>query len=324
MSFVHDDPEFDALLRIVATKRKLSPGLVEKDYWVTHVLWALHATGFEIWFKGGTSLSKGFGLIERFSEDLDLKIEPGNVTSLAAVTDWKRESTTAIAARKAYFESLVQAVAIPGAVATLDPELVDKHWRGANIKVSYPGKHLTDLDQMLKPFVLLEVGSARVTPSVPCDMSSFVHDELAAQDQLSAFDDNRPRQVRCVHPLVTLLEKLDALGRRASKEGSDPASFVRHYEDAARIIDREASLPPLTEYTGPGELAEDLLREKQMLPLPGVDHPAFALPPGARTDAIRSAFDAIGPMFWGTRRTLENCTQGIRGWLWRVGVEAAK
>ena len=59
MSFVHDDPEFDALLQIVAAKRRLGVALVEKDYWVTHTLWALHAQGFEVWFKGGTSLSKG-------------------------------------------------------------------------------------------------------------------------------------------------------------------------------------------------------------------------------------------------------------------------
>jgi predicted nucleotidyltransferase component of viral defense system len=59
MSFVHDDPEFDSLLRIVAEKRRLGVGLVEKDYWVTHRLWSLHAQGFEVWFKGGTSLSRG-------------------------------------------------------------------------------------------------------------------------------------------------------------------------------------------------------------------------------------------------------------------------
>jgi predicted nucleotidyltransferase component of viral defense system len=38
-------------------------------------LWALHTQGLEVWFKGGTSLSKGVGLIERFSEDIDLKRE---------------------------------------------------------------------------------------------------------------------------------------------------------------------------------------------------------------------------------------------------------
>lgn len=91
MRFVHDDPDFDGLLQIVADNRELDVALVEKDYWVTHTLWALQAQGFDVWFKGGTSLSKGFGLIERFSEDLDLKLEPGTVTTLRSVTNWKSE-----------------------------------------------------------------------------------------------------------------------------------------------------------------------------------------------------------------------------------------
>lgn len=59
MSLSHEDPDFDGLLRLVAQKRRLSVALVEKDYWVTHTLWALHQLGLDIWFKGGTSLSKG-------------------------------------------------------------------------------------------------------------------------------------------------------------------------------------------------------------------------------------------------------------------------
>jgi hypothetical protein len=53
-------------------------------------LWALHETKLAIWFKGGTSLSKGFGIIERFSEDLDLMIERGGVTTLPEVANWAR------------------------------------------------------------------------------------------------------------------------------------------------------------------------------------------------------------------------------------------
>lgn len=37
---------------------KATLALIEKDYWVTHALWALHQTGLDIWCKGGTSLSK--------------------------------------------------------------------------------------------------------------------------------------------------------------------------------------------------------------------------------------------------------------------------
>jgi len=43
--------------------------------------------------QGRYSLSKGFALIERFSEDLDLKIEAGSVTALPGVSTWKSEGT---------------------------------------------------------------------------------------------------------------------------------------------------------------------------------------------------------------------------------------
>ncbi len=72
MSFVHEHADFQQLLGIVARETGIAAVLVEKDYWVTHILWGLHETGLDIWFKGGTSLSKGFGLIQRLSEDLDL------------------------------------------------------------------------------------------------------------------------------------------------------------------------------------------------------------------------------------------------------------
>lgn len=88
----HDHPEFGALLSIVSARRGVAAALVEKDYWVTHTLWALEEAGLRIRFKGGTSLSKGFGLIERFSEDLDVKIKaPG----LPRVRSWTSEGVRA-------------------------------------------------------------------------------------------------------------------------------------------------------------------------------------------------------------------------------------
>jgi len=52
--------------------------VIEKDWWVTITLKALFQTECKdsLIFKGGTSLSKGWGLIERFSEDIDLAISP--------------------------------------------------------------------------------------------------------------------------------------------------------------------------------------------------------------------------------------------------------
>lgn len=59
-------------------KRGLSPRSVEKDFWVCLMLrelFTLQEYGQHLTFKGGTSLSKAWRLIDRFSEDIDLTIE---------------------------------------------------------------------------------------------------------------------------------------------------------------------------------------------------------------------------------------------------------
>jgi hypothetical protein len=106
MNFVHDEPGFASLLTQVADQIRIAPALVEKDYWITHALWALHETGLDLWFKGGTSLSKGFGLIERFSEDLDLMVERGRVTALPDVSSWSSLNKGPVAQRQAYDRAL--------------------------------------------------------------------------------------------------------------------------------------------------------------------------------------------------------------------------
>jgi predicted nucleotidyltransferase component of viral defense system len=74
--FLHNHPDFPALIRIVAGKMAIDPALVEKDYWIMHCLFGLQTLGMAFELKGGTSLSKGFELIHRFSEDIDIRIEP--------------------------------------------------------------------------------------------------------------------------------------------------------------------------------------------------------------------------------------------------------
>lgn len=315
MNLVHDDPEFDALIRIVARKRDLSIALVEKDYWVTHVLWAMHAQGFDIWFKGGTSLSKGFGLIQRFSEDLDLKLDPGTVDGILSVSDWRRTGARVTEERRAYFEWLVANLRMEGVSVHMDRSRADRHWRGAEIQVRYPGRHMARLGADMKPFVLLEVGSARVVPFVPCDLTSFVHEELEAQGQTTGYRDNRPRGVRCVHPLVTLLEKLDALGRRAHRAESEPAVYVRHYEDAARIAEAFERLPPLPDDHDVRRLADEMEEKGQLHHMPSADDHAFSPEGLAHAADIEQAYTRIGPMYWGPRLTLGEAGATIREWI---------
>src|SRR5271154_2975068 len=61
-----------------AVQRNVSPVVLEKDFWVCWLLGILFESEFagSLVFKGGTSLSKVFGVIERFSEDIDLSLSP--------------------------------------------------------------------------------------------------------------------------------------------------------------------------------------------------------------------------------------------------------
>ncbi len=65
-----------AMVQQVAIARQIDEAAAEKDWWVTAVLYAVFHTsvGRHLLFKGGTSLSKGWGFINRFSEDIDLAL----------------------------------------------------------------------------------------------------------------------------------------------------------------------------------------------------------------------------------------------------------
>jgi Nucleotidyl transferase AbiEii toxin, Type IV TA system len=79
------------LLQESAGRMGLVPVIVEKDFWVCWTLgqvFALPAVAPHVVFKGGTSLSKVFGVIQRFSEDIDLAVAPGALgTTEAALND---------------------------------------------------------------------------------------------------------------------------------------------------------------------------------------------------------------------------------------------
>jgi predicted nucleotidyltransferase component of viral defense system len=63
------------LLRVAEDKLGLSDTIIEKDLWLCWLLEELFTLPLKMAFKGGTSFSKMFGLINRFSEDVDITID---------------------------------------------------------------------------------------------------------------------------------------------------------------------------------------------------------------------------------------------------------
>jgi hypothetical protein len=190
MSFVHRLLDFPSLLMAVARETGVETALVEKDYWATHALWALHETGLDIWFKGGTSLSKGFGIIERFSEDLDLMVERGHVATLPEVGSWTSLNKGPVAERHAFYRALAEAFAIPAVPVEPDPTRPDRYGRGADYLGRYPGAFVASLLGAMRPSVRFEVDRARVVPFVARPVTSFVPDHLDRLGMLGEFTDN--------------------------------------------------------------------------------------------------------------------------------------
>ena len=82
--------------------------LVEKDYWIMHCLWGLQAQGFQFELKGGTSLSKGFGVIHRFSEDIDIRTEPPY--GMDVKIGRNQDKPAHVESRRAYYDELAASI----------------------------------------------------------------------------------------------------------------------------------------------------------------------------------------------------------------------
>lgn len=71
--YLHEDKElFYEIITNAAAMQRKAVAIVEKDYYVTMILKLLTKKSENCVFKGGTSLSKGFGILSRFSEDIDI------------------------------------------------------------------------------------------------------------------------------------------------------------------------------------------------------------------------------------------------------------
>ncbi|SDB55635.1 Nucleotidyl transferase AbiEii toxin, Type IV TA system [Pseudobutyrivibrio sp. YE44] len=71
--YLHEDKElFADVIALTAERTGQAQDIIEKDYYVTIILKELSESDYPICFKGGTSLSKAYGVIDRFSEDIDI------------------------------------------------------------------------------------------------------------------------------------------------------------------------------------------------------------------------------------------------------------
>ena len=204
--FLHRHKEFADLIRIVGVERSIDhPVLVEKDYWIMHCLYGLQQMGLYFELKGGTSLSKGYGIIDRFSEDIDIRIEPPREMNVAINRNQQNKAHDE--SRKAFYDWLAEEISIDGIMSVVrDHEFDDDHYRSGGIRLHYDT--LTETLPGLKDGILLEVGFDVVTPNMPRTISSWAYDSAANKIEVI---DNRAVDVACYLPGYTFVEKLQTV-----------------------------------------------------------------------------------------------------------------
>lgn len=233
--FIHNRDDFKQLIEALSSEIKIDPQLIEKDYWIMHALWGMNKLGFEYELKGGTSLSKGWKCIDRFSEDIDIYIHPPKDLNLPIGKNQKKESH--IEARKYYFESLLGKLKIAGFESVQRDTLFDdtKLMRSAGIRLIYP--NLFGQIQGLKDGILLEVGFDQTTPNEEITISSWVM-EKAINVKLDVTN-NQAVGVKCYVPEYTFVEKLQTIStkfRQQQENGQMPINFMRHYYDVFQLL----------------------------------------------------------------------------------------
>lgn len=220
-----EHPDFAAFLTAAAAESRLPETFVEKDYWITEILRTIATTlGERAIFKGGTSLSKGWTLLDRFSEDIDLFVDPAAAPPLAS--------------ERAVDRTMKRLNRDVSAVTGLEFVPADSRTIGGRGRIDtfrYKS-HFPPL-QGFPPAVRLEPGiQSGKQPTARVEISSIVGELLISREVADELDleGAEPFEMTLLHFRRTFVEKLFAIHGKVEqleKEDNPLGRDVRHYAD---------------------------------------------------------------------------------------------
>jgi hypothetical protein len=306
--FLHELPDVKELFLVISDEKAIHPSIVEKDYWVMHTLWGLQQQGFEFELKGGTSLSKGFKIIDRFSEDIDIQIHPAS--SLDVKTGKNHDKKNHIESRRNFFDIISNMLAIPGLLFQRDYEFDDlSKMRSAGIRGTYHS-HFPSL-AALKDGVLLEVGFDKTTPYEYRNISSWAY-EKAISSGIKIIN-NQANNVKCYLPEYTFIEKLQTISTkyRVNKQRNmeSPVNFIRHYYDIYQLLQMEQ----VKNFLGTDDYY--VYKQEKFGTLNDLDltkNPAFQLSEPGEVDKFRSLYQKKAEIYFGVTPSFEKIIQYIK------------
>lgn len=242
-----------------ATHPGINQVAIEKDWWVTVTLKALFQTDCREWliFKGGTSLSKGFNIIERFSEDIDLAISH-SFFGIEKSNKSQRDKLKKLA-RKYIHETLsaqidahLKSMGVTGYTIENVTQVQDKNgeWKPIDsdkdptvILLHYPSI-IEDTITYIPPRVKIEISC--LSMDEPTE-ERYIHSLIGETFEEEDIDANC--KIRTVVPTRTFLEKIFLLAEEFQKDKPRSVRMSRHLYDLEKLMDTEYGREALADRT---------------------------------------------------------------------------
>ena len=307
--FLHDLPDAKDLFLVISEEKAINPSIVEKDYWAMHALWGLQQQSYDFELKGGTSLSKGYDIIHRFSEDIDIQIHPDLLLNLKTGKNHDRD--THIQARMSFFDGIAAALSIAGLTFKRDYEFDDIKMRSAGIRGLYHS-NFQPMEE-LKEGILFEVGFNKTTPFEHKNISSWAYDKVR-ETGISVID-NRAQNVKCYLPEYTFIEKLQTIStkyRKNKKEKNEsPVNFIRHYYDVYMLLKTERVLKFIQT-----DIYHEYKKEKfgQADDLDITKNPAFLLTETGEMEQFSDLYDKKSEIYFGNHPAFQEIIDKIKSY----------
>lgn len=246
--------ERKAMIQVVSEAKQIDEASVEKDWWVTAILYAIFKTsiGEYLLFKGGTSLSKGWNIINRFSEDIDLalsrefflnvkQLSCANCTSNTQIHHLREKAQDYILGDfKSELSEVLKNIGLPVTVIG-DNEVLDENGKPCMIPhdkdpsvifIKYPSLYQSNT-AYATPTVKLEISV--LSMAEPFEMrriSSLMEQEFNGEDVDSDF----VQSIRTVTPARTFLEKAFLLCEEYQKPEPRTHRMTRHFYDLEKLM----------------------------------------------------------------------------------------
>lgn len=326
------DEQRKASLEQAAIEAGIQVEAIEKDWWVTLTLKALFTGKYKdnIAFKGGTSLSKCWNLIERFSEDIDIALDPivfggkhedkptgGDIARLRK--DGFNFTSTEF---KADIEKQLRELGVPDGLLTITAEPFTEnksHPDPETLYLKYPS--LFDEAPYIKNEVKIEIGVRSLKEPKSNRKVQTILNEVSP----NAIYDETPFDVPTIEPHRTFLEKIFLLHeefKKVDRAKMRSERMSRHLYDLVRMMDVDAGKNALAD----GELYATIIKHRMTYTkIAGVDYNTHKketvefIPPDHIIEAYSSDYETMRTeMIYGNPPSFDELIEKLKELTYRI------